>query len=510
MKPNVLLITADQWRGAALGCAGHGEVKTPNVDALAREGVLFRQHFAGAAPCSPARACLYTGLAQMNNRVTRNGTPMDDRLDNIARLARRAGYDPTLFGYTDVSPDPRTRDSHDPDLTTYEGVLPGFTTRVLLPEHEKAWLSWLRERGHRIDDPSTIHVPVGHAPGTVTRDAPVYSADETQTAFLTGEFLRWLSEREGERPWFAHISFLRPHPPFVVPAPYNTMYEARTDGFLRPGTRAEQADVHPYVAAELARVGAGHFLAGASGGTEQWSAEDHGVIRAIYHGMISEVDAQLGRLFDGLKAAGSFDNTLIIFTSDHAELMGDHWGFGKGGFYDQSYHIPLVVKLPGADGARGETVTAFTSACDIFPTLADYLGVTPQTGPDGQSLRPFLEARAPARWRDAVVWEFDFRDIKSGRQETHFGLPSRALSLAVLRDDRFKYVHFAGGLPPLLFDMVNDPGELRNLAEDPAWQAVRLACAERLLDWRTQHLDQTLAYTELTASGPVSRPFSDD
>ncbi|TIU24597.1 MAG: phosphonate monoester hydrolase, partial [Mesorhizobium sp.] len=104
-RPNVLLITCDQWRGDCLSAAGHKVVRTPNADALAAEGVLFRQHYGGAAPCSPARACLYTGLYQMNNRVCRNGTPLDARHGNIALSARSLGYDPTLFGYTDVSPD---------------------------------------------------------------------------------------------------------------------------------------------------------------------------------------------------------------------------------------------------------------------------------------------------------------------------------------------------------------------------------------------------------------------
>ncbi|TJW16898.1 MAG: phosphonate monoester hydrolase, partial [Mesorhizobium sp.] len=146
-RPNVLLITCDQWRGDCLSAAGHPVVKTPNVDALAAEGVLFRRHYAGAAPCSPARACLYTGLYQMNNRVCRNGTPLDARHGNIALSARAVGYDPTLFGYTDVAPDPRRLAAGDPRLRSYEGVLPGFSVRQLLPEHQKQWLSWLRTQG---------------------------------------------------------------------------------------------------------------------------------------------------------------------------------------------------------------------------------------------------------------------------------------------------------------------------------------------------------------------------
>jgi arylsulfatase A-like enzyme len=172
-RPNLLLITCDQWRGDCLSAAGHPVVRTPNADALAAEGVLFRRHYAGAAPCSPARACLYTGLYQMTNRVCRNGTPLDARHGNIALYARALGYDPTLFGYTDTAPDPRRLSPRDPFATTFEGVLPGFTARQLLPEHQKQWLSWLRTRGveTRAGFPE-IHLPVAGA-GTVTNAPPI-------------------------------------------------------------------------------------------------------------------------------------------------------------------------------------------------------------------------------------------------------------------------------------------------------------------------------------------------
>ncbi|NLA36751.1 MAG: sulfatase-like hydrolase/transferase, partial [Actinobacteria bacterium] len=123
---NVLFITVDQWRGDSLSCVGHPLVQTPTLDALAADGVLFRSHFANIAPCAPSRASLYTGLYAHNHRVITNGTPLDDRHDNIARMARRAGYTPTLFGYTDTAIDPRTVSADDPRLFNYEGVLDGF------------------------------------------------------------------------------------------------------------------------------------------------------------------------------------------------------------------------------------------------------------------------------------------------------------------------------------------------------------------------------------------------
>ena len=143
-RPNILLITADQWRGDCLGVAGHPAVRTPNLDRLAAPETYFARHYAQAAPCGPSRACLYTGLYQMNNRVVRNGTPLDARHDTIALAMRRLGYQPTLFGYTDQAVDPRTVPPDSPWLRTYEGILPGFDVAVRLPEDPQPWFAWLR------------------------------------------------------------------------------------------------------------------------------------------------------------------------------------------------------------------------------------------------------------------------------------------------------------------------------------------------------------------------------
>ncbi|MCX8995555.1 alkaline phosphatase family protein [Rhizobiaceae bacterium BDR2-2] len=501
MKANILLITADQWRGDCVSALGHPAVRTPALDALAAQGTLFARHYAGAAPCSPARASIYTGLYQMNHRVCRNGSPLDARFDTVALAARRAGYDPTLFGYTDTAPDPRGMPENDPHLTTYEGVLPGFTVRRLLPEHEKPWRSWLAARGTDLD-PALPHGPADAPAGTIGAP-PAYGADETQTAFLVDEFLTW--EAEQDRPWFAHVSFLRPHPPFTVPEPYNSMFRP-SDGPAPPRARshAEEIAAHPFLAYEWPRQTKSSFMAGTTGRVSDWTAEDLAAIRAVYYGMIAEVDAQVGRLFETLKARGAWENTIVILTSDHAEMMGDHWALGKGGFFDGSYHIPLVIRDPARPGGAGQVVRRFTSAADLMPTVCERIGVAPQNHVDGASLLPFLEGENPPLWRDAAFFEYDFRDVETGQAEAYFGLESTLCNLSVIRDERFKYVHFAG-LPPVLFDLERDPDELENCAEDPYYLKIRLAYAEKLLSLRARHLDQTLALTTLTEEGVVGR-----
>lgn len=510
-RPNILLITCDQWRGDSLGVAGHKVVRTPNSDALARQGVAFLRHYAGSAPCAPARACLYTGLYQMTNRVCRNGTPLDVRHDTIARAARRAGYDPTLFGYTDVAPDPRRHHPNDPLLKSYEGVLPGFTTRLLLPEHQKPWLSWLKARGHDVSMGSpAIHIPPA-SKGRLTDAPPAYSKDETETAFVAGEFIRWLGEQEADAPWFAHVSFIRPHPPFVVPEPYNTMYDADDgEGFARAASLDDEAAIHPLHAAALENTRVKKFLPGVKGRVARLADADFRLIRALYRGMISEVDDQLGRIWQALEQAGQWNDTVIVLTGDHAEMMGDHFALGKGGFFDGSYHIPLILRDPRRSKAAGGKVARFTEAVDIMPTLIELMGMAAPAHLDGRSLAPFLDGREPDAWREAAHWEHDFRSVDDGAMEALLGVDSRGLNLAVVRTDRHKYVHFGGGLPPVLFDLGDDPAETRNRASDPAYAGVRLEMAERLLEWRARHLDQSLALCALTedgVAGSFAQPF---
>ena len=497
---NILFITADQWRGECLGVAGHPLVKTPNIDALAAQGTAFLNHYANAAPCSPARACLYTGLYQQTNRVVRNGTPHAHRFDNIALAARRAGYAPTLFGYTDQSADPSVVPAGDPRLLTYEGVLPGFDVRIKLADDEKPWLSWLRAQGLDFPDRTVAHLPVSGS-GRISNAPPAYAADQTQTALLAGEFIRWLGEQDGK--WFAHLSFLRPHPPFIVPAPYDTMYSPDDVGeFRRAATPEDDAAVHPLVALAHRATGLQSFVMGASGPVAALSEAEFRQLKATYFGMISEVDAQLGRVFAAIEAAGQWNDTLVIFTSDHAELMGDHYLLGKGGYHDQSQHTPLVIYDPRG-GARGTTVTAFTEAVDLYPTLLEAMDVEPAHVADGSSLLPWLTG-TPECWRDAAHWEFDFRDVAGQSIEQALGIDSTGLNMTAIRTDRWKYVHFAA-LPPLLFELEADPDNLVNLAGRPDHAAVQLEMAEKLLSWRARHLDQTLALTELTPKGVVRR-----
>ncbi|HEY5288598.1 MAG TPA: sulfatase-like hydrolase/transferase, partial [Caulobacteraceae bacterium] len=210
---NILLITLDQMRGDCLSAAGHPIVRTPNLDRLARDGARLSRHYSQAAPCGPGRASLYTGLYQMNHRVVANGTPLDRRFDNIAWAARRGGYSPALFGYTDQAIDPREASGpNDSRLSNYEEVLPGFESVDLPSGQLDPWIAWLRRLGH--DAPSNSVAALATEP-----DRP---ADHSLSAYLAGRLIDWIKTQD--RPWFAHLSQLRPHPPYAAAGRFATLY----------------------------------------------------------------------------------------------------------------------------------------------------------------------------------------------------------------------------------------------------------------------------------------------
>ena len=456
---NVLLVTLDQFRADCLSVAGHPVVSTPNLDRLAASGARFDSHHGQAAPCAPGRASLYTGMYQMNHRVAANGTPLEDRFDNVARLARRAEYEPALFGYTDQGVDPSiVADPSDPRLDTYEGVLPGFDAALLLDGRMAAWLGWLESLGY-----GTLKAV------RALRTEPERPAEHSASAFLTDRLLAWIDRRDG--PWFAHASYLRPHPPYAAAGHWSTRY--RPDEVGEP--LAPDPGIHPLV--DMART----LPVCAAPADPAEMAH----LRSQYFGMVSEVDDQFGRVLDHLEATGQDRDTLVIVTADHGEQLGDHGLIQKLGFYESSYAIPCIVRAPGRSGTAGQVVDAFTEAVDILPTVAELLGQEVPLQCDGTSLVPFLDGSRPSRWRSATHWEYDWRDMAMGEHRTSGGADPRLerANLAVERTSTHAYVQFADG-SWLCFDLSADPGWYTT-TEDPA---VVLPLAQSMLTWRSTHL----------------------
>lgn len=468
MSLNVLFITLDQFRGDCLSVAGHPIVKTPNLDRLAQHGVRFARHYSQASPCSPGRASLYTGMYQMNHRVVANGTPLNSSFDNVALMARRAGYSPALFGYTDQSIDPRdTVGPNDPRLSSYEGVLPGFDCKLDLTQNFDPWREWLSRQGFDVDMSIRDLLATEH-------ERPVAASVST---FLTDELLNWIGEEDQDRDqgWFAHASFIRPHPPYSAAGEFGSMYDPAETG----DPIAVADDVPPF-----------HQIMLALDATKAPTDPDQlARMRAQYFGMISEVDAQLGRIFDALEASGQWENTFVVVTADHAELLGDHGLKEKVGYWETSQHIVSIVRDPRNSQAHGTVVQHFTENVDVLPTLCDVLGQPVSAQCDGSPLTPFLEGVEPPRWRDSAHWEYDWRSslIPVYEHGSPWKRHLETMNLAVRRSDSYAYVQFADG-EWLCFDIAADP-TWRTQVTDPAIVARE---AQAMLQWRMRNTNRTL------------------
>ena len=228
--------------------------------------------------------------------------------------------------------------------------------------------------------------------------------------------------------------------------------------------------------------------------------------RAAYYGLISEIDDHVGRVIGYLKASGQYDNTLIVFTCDHGEQLGDHHLLGKLGYFDESFRIPLIIRDPSpeADTSRGRIVEQFTETIDVMPTILAWLGASVPHTCDGVSLRPFLHGATPGDWRTEVHYEYDFRTFYDDVHDTVLGLPADQCSLAVIQDTRYKYVHF-DALPALFFDLEADPGQFHNLAQEPAYASRVLAYAQKMLSWRLRYTDRTHTGYSASPEGLVDR-----
>ncbi len=265
------------------------------------------------------------------------GPPLDARFTNVALLARAAGYDPVLFGYTDSSVDPRTVPPGDQRLFSYEGILPGFRALIEDPweKGSPAWGRWLAAQGFDVpSDPHRLYDPIEGFPGADAHGstwAPTrFPVELSQTSFVRQSVIEWL-QQNGDAPFFVHASFIRPHPPRRNPIGYHDRYAAEAVGpFVGCATPEEEGAIHPLGAFAMATPEAGASR----------DERERRQVRATYYGAQREVDDGLAPLFEYLRRSGLAESTLVVLTSDHGEMGGDHWLLEKLGFWDESYHVP--------------------------------------------------------------------------------------------------------------------------------------------------------------------------
>jgi arylsulfatase A-like enzyme len=285
-------------------------------------------------------------------------------------------------------------------------------------------------------------------------DRPANIAEEdSETPWLTRQAQAFIAG-EHERPWLCHLSYIKPHWPYIVPAPYNDMYDER---HVVPPVRSEveRQDPHPIYRA---------FMENTIGRTFQRDEVLKKVFPA-YMGLIKQCDDRLGKLLDFLEREGRLHDTMIVLTSDHGDYLGDHWLGEKDLFHDQSVKVPLIIYDPSAEAnaARGSVCGELVEAIDLAATFIDFSGnQVPDHIVEGRSLMPFLHGATPDSWREFVVSEYDCAPTPMAER---LGIEPKKARLFMIADRRWKFVH-AEGFRPMLFDLDNDPQEFRDLAPE--------------------------------------------
>jgi len=472
--PNILWITTDRQRFDTLGCMDNPHVATPNLDRLAAEGALFQRAFAQNPICSPSRASFLTGRYPRTTRVCRNAQaiPPDEKL--VSRLLVDAGYVCGHGGKMHLAPG-------CPTVTQWceRRIDDGYTAYdwSLHPNREPpdAYAAWLFEHGI-----AYTSEPVNGSP-YVSFGLPSEHSNAAWTAQRAINFLT-LSADTG-RPWFFTCGFEDPHEPFDPPREYLQPYlDNLADVPLPRYTEGELADKPAFQQHDRGGVWGGggphgYFAA------EDMEATDHRLIRAAYWAKIANVDHQIGRILEALRATGQDANTLIIFHSDHGEMLGDHGIYFQGCyFYPEMIQVPLLMRLPAAI-APGLRSRALVELVDLAPTVLAAAGVPAYPGMQGQSLWPLLTGQADTdTHRDDVYSEY-YRSIPNGYRTFNGAYATH------LRNDRYALTVAHNLNTGELYDLQADPDEVRNLWNSPDHQALKAGLLVRLTTRMAETID---------------------
>lgn len=465
-KKNILMILTDQHRWDMLGCYGNRIVKTPNIDRLAKEGILFNRAFTPSSICTPARASLFTGRFPGSHGIVGNQEhaaktgASHDLPEDLPKLSEFLdGYDRFFFGKWHIEENrlPSDYGFKGHDFSGYgfpgSGVYKNFAFDQG-PENGNRYAEWLQEKGFEF--PSVSENFCGENPNLQVQelrarlDAPT---EASIPAFLVDEAVSSLEQKSGN-PFFMWLNFWGPHTPCVVPEPYYSMYDPETIP-LDPAF-ADDLSGKPYHYRNISKMWGVHDL-----DWKEWQK-----IIARYYGYITLIDDCLGQLFDVLKQNGLMDDTIIIFTADHGDAMGGHRLIEKGEFmFDSTYRIPMIVRHPDCP-VPGSTCDEFVYLHDLMPTISKMIsGNGPDTGGESQDILPLFTGEPVQTGRDHVYAEF----------AGHFAsFPQR-----MVRTRTHKLV-FNASAESELYDLVNDPHETRNRFSDVDCAEVRKELSDLL------------------------------
>ncbi len=433
-NPNILFILTDQLAGPALPCYGHPVVKAPNITRLAEKGIIFDSAYCNSPLCAPSRASLMTGQLPSRIGAYDNAAQFPADVPTFAHYLRALGYRTCLSGKMHfVGPD----------------QLHGFEER-LTTDIYPADFGWVPDWEHPEERPPWYHNMLSVVQAGLCETSNQLDFDE-EVAFRAVRKIHELAREDDARPFCLTVSFTHPHDPFAITSAYWDRYH-HDEIDMPTVTSIPLDDMDPH-SQRLYRVSA----------MDQYEQTEARVrnARHAYYGMISYIDDKVGQLLQALEATGFSDNTVVVFTSDHGEMLGERGLWYKMSFFEWSARVPLIVHYPKKFSPH--RVTQVVSLVDLLPTLVDMANdgnpINFADRVDGQSLVPLLQGD------------------KSDAPDTALSeiLSEGAIApCLMIRRGRYKYIYSEPD-PDQLFDLVDDPHELNNLANQPGHESVRQA-----------------------------------
>lgn len=462
-RPNILWICTDQQRFDTLGCYGNPLVRSPRIDALAGSGFRFDRAYCQNPLCTPSRASFLTGRYPRTTRARQNGQSIPATEILVTKALADSGYTCGLAGKLHLS---AVQPSRSPDEE--RRIDDGYAEFYWSHHPDDDWSTgdyarWLREQGRSFG--RTAHPRSGHVQTSVAEEFH-------QTTWCVDRAIDFISRHgSDENPWLFSINCFDPHHPFDPPANYLERYLDRVDEIPLPNYVPGELDSKP------AWQQVDHL--GAYGGQfgfypfKEMEEHDHRLIRAAYWAMCDLIDVQVGRLIDHLDRTGQRENTIVLFMSDHGEMLGDHGFYLKGPFfYEPAIRVPLLISWPGRI-APGTETQALVELVDLAPTLLEAAGQKPLPGMQGHSLWPLLLGRKPA--------SHHHDDIYCEHYGTIHRQPGRPTAYATMvRTATHKLVAVHGHEFGELYDLTIDPDETVNRYLDPSYAGIKAALYHRM------------------------------
>jgi arylsulfatase len=439
-KPNILLIFTDMQRADTIHALGNPIIKTPNLDRLVHEGTAFTNCFSPSPVCIPARCSMHYGLYPQKTGLFTNGIMPDDNGNSMPAILERNGYKTAAIGKCHFTPD--------------KSAMRGYSSRLIQEEccsdpDSDDYCEWLKENGYDYDEPQGTRGEMYYIP-----QVSLHKEEDHPTQWIGDRSVEFIEEnKDSEQPWFLFSSFIHPHPPFAPPKPWHKLY--RSPDMPLAYVPEDSTLNHTWI----------------NRAQNRYKYRDYGIdknlmrnIKAYYYATISFVDYQIGKMIKSLEKSGELENTVIIFTSDHGEYLGDYNCFGKRSMHDASSRVPFIVRYP--EVFKADTI------CDKPASLVDVL--------------PTVAKFANCDISEVELDGVDLADLANGKSDrkyvfSQFSSEEKGIYMIVSRE--WKYFYSAADGKEYLFDRINDPRESDNKACKKAYNEISSELKQSLLEY---------------------------